>query len=401
MSQSSNERGRTEHWVGFIILLCLVGIAAGVYQKQFSFNPAVLVATPAAPAPATLKPVATVSNDSLPTLPPELSALSAPEMFTADNLYDKVDGKADLYLTAGFVGLQCQRLALKATNDVWMEWFVYDMGTLPQAFSVFSLQRRAEAQPLDLTPFAYQTQNSLYFVSGRYYVEAVTAMPTEPMMAAMRAMARQFVAAHPPGAAEIPELKLFPPENLEAGSQGLQIVDAFGFDQFTNVFTAKYRVPNGATNAEVLAFLELTKTPAAAAALRDAYRSFLLANGGKEIESQDAASIGKPIQFHGQHRNCFCGEQHGGRRSCRAGCRLGGKGRAAIGRQPAERKTVSQLQSTRSARFSPARGQGGRGHRGGGRRGLVVARPQRPVSQHRQRNGVAAGFLAARPPGRR
>jgi hypothetical protein len=150
---------------------------------------------------------------------------------------------------------------------------------------------------LDLTPFAYQTQNSLYFVSGRYYVEAVTAMPTEPMMAAMQAMARQFVAAHPPGAAEIPELKLFPPENLEAGSQGLQIVDAFGFDQFTNVFTAKYRLPNGATNTEVLAFLELTKTPASAAALRDAYRSFLLANGGKEIESPDAASIGKPVNF--------------------------------------------------------------------------------------------------------
>jgi hypothetical protein len=298
MSQSFNERGRTERWVGFIILLCLAGIAAGVYHKQFSFNPAVLVATAPVPAaPAAPKPVASAPNDSLPTLPPELSALSAPETFTADNLYDKVDGKADLYLTAGFVGLQCQRLALKATNDVWMEWFVYDMGTLPQAFSVFSLQRRAEAQPLDLTPFAYQTQNSLYFVSGRYYVEAVTAMPTEPMMAAMRAMARQFVAAHPPGAAEIPELKLFPPDNLEAGSKGLQIVDAFGFDQFTNVFTAKYRPPNSATNAEVLAFLELTKTPAAATALRDAYRSFLLANGGKEIESPDAASLGKPINF--------------------------------------------------------------------------------------------------------
>ena len=297
MSQSSNERGRTERWVGFIILLCLAGIAAGVFHKQFSFNPAVLVATTAAPAPAAPKPIASAPNDSLPTLPPELSAFSAPETFTADNLYDKVDGKADLYLTAGFVGLQCHRLALKATNDVWMEWFVYDMGTLPQAFSVFSLQRRVEAQTLDLTPFAYQTQNSLYFVSGRYYVEAVTAMPTEPMMAAMLAMARQFVAAHPPGVAEIPELKLFPPENLEAGSQGLQIVDAFGFDQFTNVFTAKYRLPGGATNTEVLAFLELTKTAAAAAALRDAYRSFLLANGGKEIESSAAPSLGQPINF--------------------------------------------------------------------------------------------------------
>ena len=168
MSQSCNERGGTERWVGFVILLCLAGIAVGVFLKQLSFNPAVLVATAAAPAAP--KPVASAPNESLPTLPPELSAFSAPETFTADNLYDKVDGKADLYLTAGFVGLQCQRLALKATNDVWMEWFVYDMGTLPQAFSVFSLQRRAEAQALDLTEFAYQTQNALFFVCGRCYV---------------------------------------------------------------------------------------------------------------------------------------------------------------------------------------------------------------------------------------
>jgi hypothetical protein len=295
MSQPCNKRGRTEQWVAFIILLCLAGIAAGVYHKQFSFNPAVLVATTA--VPASPKPVASIPNESLPTLPPELSVFSAPETFTADNLYDKIDGKADLYLTAGFVGLKCQRLALKAANDVWMEWFVYDMGTLPQAFSVFSLQRRAEAQTLDLTEFAYQTQNSLYFVCGRYYVEAVTAMPTEPMMAAIRTMARQFVAANPSGAMRIPELKLFPPENMEAGSQGLQMANAFGFDQFTNVFTAKYRVPDGATNVEVLAFLEMTKTSAAAGALRDAYRSFLLANGGKEIEAGEAASLGKPINF--------------------------------------------------------------------------------------------------------
>ena len=34
--------GGAKLWVSFIILLCLAGIAAGVYLKQFSFNPAVL-----------------------------------------------------------------------------------------------------------------------------------------------------------------------------------------------------------------------------------------------------------------------------------------------------------------------------------------------------------------------
>jgi Family of unknown function (DUF6599) len=296
MSQSGNERDGTEQRVGLVILLCLAGIAAGVFLKQFFFNPAVRVATTAAPVAA--RTVSSASSGETPTIqPPDLSAFSAPETFTADNLYDKIDGKADLYLTAGFVQLRCQRFALKAAKGDWMEWFVYDMGALPGAFAVFSLQRRADAQAFDLTPFAYQTQNSLYFVCGRYYIEAVTAMPTEPMMAAMRAMARQFVAAHPPGAMQIPELKLFPPDSLETGSQGLQVADAFGFDQFTNVFTAQYRLPNGATNAEVLAYLEITKTAAAATVLRNAYRSFLLANGGKEMDAGDTGALGKPINF--------------------------------------------------------------------------------------------------------
>jgi hypothetical protein len=296
MSQPTNERSGAERWVGLTILLCLAGIAAGIFHRQFSFNPAVLVASAVLPQAAKTS-VSPASNETPSALPPELSALSAPETFTADNLYDKIDGKAELYLPAGFVGLQCQRFALKATNDVWMEWFVYDMGTLPHAFSVFSLQRRADGQTMDLTPFAYQCQNALFFVCGKYYIEAVTAMPTDAMMTAMRAMARLFVTAHPPGEMRIPELELFPAENLEAGSQNLQAVNAFGFDGFTNVFIAKYSLPAGATNLEAQAFFELTKTPAAATALRDVWRAFLLANGGKEITDGNAGALGKPINF--------------------------------------------------------------------------------------------------------
>jgi len=108
MSQSSIERGRTERWVGFIILLCLVGIAAGVYHKQFSFTPP--CSSPPAATPLQLRQTRRVRSPMILCHPAaELSALSAPETFTADNLYDKVDGKADLYLTAGFVACKCQR----------------------------------------------------------------------------------------------------------------------------------------------------------------------------------------------------------------------------------------------------------------------------------------------------
>jgi hypothetical protein len=280
-------------------LFCLAGIAVGVCLKQSSLNPAVLAAATVAPEAA--KVVSTpASGDAasiLPAPPPEFAVMSAPENFGPDDVYNKIDGKADLYLTAGFVHMTCQRFALKATNDDWMEWFVYDMGALPQAFSVFSLQRRSEGKAIGLTPFAYQTDNAIYFVSGRYYVEAVTAMPAPAMMTGMMAMAQAFVAAHPPGPSVIPELKWFPLENREADNDGLQMTDAFGFDGFTNVFTAKYQLPGGATNVEVLAYLETTKTAADATTLRDAYRSFLLSNGGKEMEAGGAAALGKPINF--------------------------------------------------------------------------------------------------------
>jgi hypothetical protein len=53
MSQSSHKPGRAEQFIGSSILLCVAVIAAGVYFKQFSFNPAVLTATTIAPATAT------------------------------------------------------------------------------------------------------------------------------------------------------------------------------------------------------------------------------------------------------------------------------------------------------------------------------------------------------------
>jgi hypothetical protein len=289
MGQVFNKIGRTEQWVGFVVLLSLAVIAIGVWHAQFSFNPAVLVATTAAPG-ATAVPT---SSEAMPTLPPELVALSAPETFTADNLYDKVDGKSDLYTTAGFVGLESRRYALKTTNDIWMEWCVYDMGTLPQAYSVFSLQRRPEGQDVSLTPFAYKSENALFFVCGQYYIEATASTSDPTLMSAMLAMGQQFVAAHPAGDMRIPELGLFPPANLVADSQNLQVANVFGFDGFTNVFTAKYQV----NNAGVQTFFEQTKSPAAAAALCNAYRSFLTSNGGKEAESVGTASLGKPINF--------------------------------------------------------------------------------------------------------
>jgi hypothetical protein len=291
MKPPGYEISQTEKRVGVLVLLCLAAIAGGIVVKQSSLNPAVLVARDLAPKVAV--PETTVSSADW--LPPELAVFGPPEMFTPDNLYDKIDGKAELYLAAGFVRLNCQRFALKTSSEQWLEWFVYDMGTVPQAFSVFTAQRRAEGQPLDLAEYAYRTRNALYFICGSNYIEAVASAASEPLMNATVALARRFVAAHSTGPTRLTQLELFPPENLVPGTQALQATDAFGFDQFKNVYTAQYKI-NG---AELTAFLTDCPDAAAAAALCKAYRAFLIANGGKELEIQPGGDWARAIEIMG------------------------------------------------------------------------------------------------------
>jgi hypothetical protein len=221
-----------------------------------------------------------------------LDTLGTPEQFTPENLYDKIDGKAELYLAAGFVQMRCQRFALRAAPDQWFEWAIYDMGTLPRAFSVFSTQRRPEGKPLNLTPYAYRTQNALYFVSGSNYVEAVASDASESLVTAMLAMAGGFVAADATVNQPLPELGVFPTEGLVPNSQSLQITDAFGFDQLKNVFTAQYRL----ADATLMAFVASCSDPIAAVGLRDAYAAFLVSNGGKPGAND---SLGKRIEIMG------------------------------------------------------------------------------------------------------
>ena len=259
--------------------MILAIVAAGVFVKQFHYDRAVFLG--AAPSGTAVKPSALLSPavNAFVELPGELTPLSAPETFNPDNLYDKIDGKAELYLSAGVLGLRCQRFALKNDPNTWMEFFVYDMDNLRQSFAVFSMQQRADAQLLDLATYAYQTKNALFFCCGRYYIEAVTASPAPEMMAAMVLVSRQFVANNPPQQTRLAELDLFPSEHRVPNSYMLQPADAFGFDRFKNIFSARYTV-NG---AEVMAFLTIRPTAEDATALSAAYQQFLLTNGGRNL----------------------------------------------------------------------------------------------------------------------
>ncbi len=168
---------RMEQLVGFGVLVVLAAIALGIYTVQHRFNPAVT-----ARQELSKSATATESFSLADLAPAEIQPFSPPEHFDPDTLSDKINGKAELYFSAGFRSLKAQRFALAIDPALWFEMFVYDMGTARNAFSVFSMQRRGDLEAGGPTPFAYATPNGRFLAHGRYYLELVGAEASDPLM---------------------------------------------------------------------------------------------------------------------------------------------------------------------------------------------------------------------------
>jgi len=200
------------------------------------------------------------------------------EVYIADNLYEKIDGKAPLYIESGFEKLFTRRFINKEDENLWMELFVFDMAALKNAFSIYSVQRRADVEILPDMQFGYRTSDAPYFVHGKYYVEFIASSKSDELFKAMIETAQKIQTnLAVDKAAQIPELSLFPQEDLVAGSHKLYLESAFGFEGFTDIFTAQYKFGD----ETITAFLNRRQDPQDAQLVAKSYHKFLIDNGAE------------------------------------------------------------------------------------------------------------------------
>lgn len=287
MARAKAKVGPTQKWIGYGLLAVLGLIAAWLAVEQSRFNPAVLVA---ASPPQLQGRAQTASGRTLGAaaalLPeaPGFTPLAPIESYGPENLSDKIDGKAELYLAAGFKEMSCRRYRLDAAGGAHVEVFLYDMGAAPNAYAVFSGQRRPGSPSLALTPHAYAAANALFFAQGRYYVELVADRASETLQESLQAYATALLAKLPAEGKTRDAAALFPPEGLALDRVRLSAADAFGLEGFNNVYTGEYALKSGAATA----FLAARDTPEQARAEARRYREFLAANGYAEIQAPGA-----------------------------------------------------------------------------------------------------------------
>ncbi|MBI4642459.1 MAG: hypothetical protein HY743_01690 [Deltaproteobacteria bacterium] len=288
MARVKAKVGPTQKLIGYGILALLGLTLVWLLIQQTRFNPAVVVAQSAPLLQGWTQGASGQAPSATAALLPEVSGFTpqAPAQSCGpENLSDKINGKAELYLQAGFKEMSCRSFALAAAGGAHVEVFLYDMGSPPNAFAVFSGQRRPGSPSLALTASAYATANALFFAQGRYYVEIVADRASEGLQKSLEAYATALLAKIPAEGESKDQAALFPQEGLARDTVRLSATDTFGLEGMNNVLTGEYSLKAG----KATAFIAARDTPKQAQAEAKRYLDFLAANGYQNVQAPGAA----------------------------------------------------------------------------------------------------------------
>jgi hypothetical protein len=278
MARGKAKLGAAQKLTGYGILALLGLIAVGLLIAQSHFNPAVIVALHAPELKARPQAAAGQALAATAALLPEpegFTPLTPAQSYGPETLSDKIDGKAELYLSAGFKEMSCRSFGLGAGGATHVDVYLYDMGSAPNAYAVFSGQRRAGSPNSSLTANAYTTANALFFTQGKYYVEIVGDRAAETLQKSLEAYAAALLAKLPAVGEAKDAAALFPKEGLARDTVRLSAADTFGLEGFNQVLTGEYSLKDG----KATGFIAERDTPAQAQAEAKRYLEFLAANG--------------------------------------------------------------------------------------------------------------------------
>ena len=266
--------------LSILFLLVLIGVLIFLQQSHFDekyFDASVMQAGQS--GGKTASAAQAKSSVKIEVVPPGgFSPMSDEESFDKITLSDKIDGKAEGYLAAGFVSLTCRRFVSNANQNQWFEFYLYDMDLPRNAYSVYSSQKREGVTQQDFTKFAYSTENAIFFACGKLYIEVIASIKDEALVKKLVVMAKGFIEKQPAENVELPELRLLPTENLDA--QGISLIskNGFGYDKFDNIVTAAYRVQG----KKVTAFVSIRDSKEKAEALAKGYDDTISEFVGKD-----------------------------------------------------------------------------------------------------------------------
>jgi hypothetical protein len=167
----------------------------------------------------------------------------APRGYSSENLYEYIDGNADLFLAYGFADVAVGDYT-PVTGSGWISVDVYNMGTPLHAFGIFGAEKPAQARSAGLGAQGYASDGLIAFWQGPYYVKVSLIEGAEGAAARKLAEAAsaRIGAGMPLPQAMPKELARLPVANRIAGSERYVKKGALGHEFLVEVVSAEYGI---------------------------------------------------------------------------------------------------------------------------------------------------------------
>jgi hypothetical protein len=247
------------------------------------------LALAAASAMARSTAAAPIADVSLPALP-GWTRTGPVRTFGPDNLYEYVDGAAELFLSLGFEDLSVTEYANGRGGSAVVE--IYRHESPLHAFGMYAQERPSEGEYLAMGAEGYAAPPYLNFVIGDAYVKLSADGLGDRTAETLRAFA-EATASRLGGEARLPPvLSLFPADGRVAHSERFAARDLLGYDFLRNGFTADY----AADGQRFRLFIVQTKTPDEA---REMLRRYL-ERAGLPVEAVREGRHTVPDKYNGE-----------------------------------------------------------------------------------------------------
>ena len=171
---------------------------------------------------------------------PEVNEWKKPEskeVFNSENLFDRINGAAPLFIENGFK----EMTACDYTKgDDYITIQIYRHATPEDAFGMYSSERSLDLTFYKIGGEAHGDNGSLYFFSGSVYVKIRSSTTSNETGEAIRKIAGALAAKADPNAAYPKIIRSFPEENKIPHTEAYITANYIGHTFLSKVFICQY-----------------------------------------------------------------------------------------------------------------------------------------------------------------
>lgn len=182
------------------------------------------------------------------------SWLGMPIHYQPENLYDYINGEAELYLSYGFREMATLTYFWGDPDDTSIVVDIYDMGDRLLAFGLYSNYRFPDYHYEDIGEEAIVSEYGIKFFKSRYVVEIKSSGISKKLNEAMRIVAQRLAKRIEAPADQPDLLALLPGEGRIDKSERYRAQEMLNQDFLPGGFEAQYQIMNQEGSGFVIPF---------------------------------------------------------------------------------------------------------------------------------------------------